>query len=60
MLKVTVPSNPLTGATAMVEAGDWPALAGEGEVADIAKSWKRKSAVVEWVSEPLIPVSVSV
>ena len=38
MLKVTVPANPLTGATVTVEVVDWPALTAAGEVAVMVKS----------------------
>ncbi len=38
MLKVTVPANPFTAATVMVEVVDWPALTAVGEVAVMVKS----------------------
>ena len=60
MLKVTVPANPLTVATVTVEAGDWPALIGAGEVAVIVKSWNRRTVVAECDKEPLEPVTVRV
>jgi hypothetical protein len=55
----TVPANPLTAAMVIVETAEEPALA-VGEVADMVKSWNLKVVVAEWVSEPLVPVMVSV
>ena len=37
-LKATVPVNPLTAATAIVEVGAWPTLTATGDVAAIVKS----------------------
>ncbi len=56
----TVPVNPLTAVTAMVEVAEVPAVTGVGEVAAIVKSVTVKVAVVEWVSVPLEPVIVRV
>lgn len=60
MLKVTVPANPLTVATAIVEVADWPAFTAAGDVALRLKSWNWKTAVAEWDRELLVPVIVSV
>lgn len=60
MLNVTVPVNPLTAATETVEVADWPALIAAGDVAEMVKSWNRRTTVAEWDREPLVPVSVSV
>ena len=55
----TVPVNPLTAATVMVEVADVPTVTAAGEVAAIVKSVTAKVAVVEWVKVPLVPVIVS-
>ncbi len=59
-VSVTVPVNPLTGDTVIVEeadplAGVWP-----GELAVMVKSVTVNIAVVECVSDPLVPVIDSV
>lgn len=59
-VRVTVPANPLTAATVIVEVAVVPAWTAAGEVAAIVKSWTVKVAVVEWESVPLVPVIVSV
>jgi hypothetical protein len=58
--RVTVPLNPLTEVTVTVELVPCPAFAGAGEEAMMVKSWIRNVAVVEWVREPLVPVTVIV
>jgi hypothetical protein len=37
-VRETVPVNPLSGETVIVDVLDWPALIGAGEVAEIEKS----------------------
>lgn len=56
----TVPVNPLTAATVIVEVALVPTWTAAGEVADIAKSVTVKVAVVECDRVPLVPVIVSV
>ena len=60
MVKVTVPVNPLTAPTVMVEVGDWPALTAVGDVAVIVKSWNRRTIVAECSRDPLEPDIVRV
>src|SRR4029077_5059912 len=55
----TVPVNPLTAATVIVEVAETPALTAAGEVAEIVKSVTVKVAVVEWDRVPLVPVIVT-
>jgi len=59
--RLTRPVKPLRAVTARVEAAGVPALtvmlAG---LAAMLKSLNRNIAVVEWVSEPLVPVRVRV
>jgi hypothetical protein len=59
-VKLTVPVNPFTAATVMVEVALVPAWTAAGEVAVIVKSVTMKVAVVEWVRVPLVPVIVRV
>ena len=59
-VRPTVPANPLSGAMVIVVLADEPALTASGKEALMVKSWNRKTAVVEWVKEPLVPVRVSV
>ena len=58
--KLTVPLKWFNAVMVIVEMADWAALTGAGLVADVVKSWKRKRAVVEWFSDPLVPVRVRV
>jgi hypothetical protein len=44
-LRLTVPANPFTTATVMVEFAEEPALTGAGEDADRVKFWNRYVAV---------------
>src|SRR5437773_2626635 len=60
MLKVTLPVNPLSAAAVTVEVDDWPALTGAGDVAEIVKSWNRRTIVAECDRDPLEPVIVRV
>lgn len=62
-VSVTVPENPLTGATVIVELADCPASVGGGVVEVIAKSagpGTVTETAAEWVSDPLLPVTVTV
>jgi hypothetical protein len=55
----TVPVNPLTAETVIVEVADVPAWTAAGEVAAIVKSVTENVAVVECESVPLVPVIVT-
>ena len=57
-VSVTVPVNPLTAETVIVEMAVVPTVTAAGEVAMIAKSVIVNVAVVEWVRDPLVPVRV--
>jgi len=46
-VRLTVPANPLTAVTVIVEVADTPAFTAAGEVAAIVKSVTVKVAVVE-------------
>jgi hypothetical protein len=46
-VRLTVPANPLTAVTVIVEVAETPALIAAGEVAAIVKSVTVKVAVVE-------------
>ncbi len=59
-VRLTVPANPLTADTVIVEVADTPALTAAGEVADIVRSVTVKVAVVECDRVPLVPVIVRV
>ena len=60
-VRVTVPVNPLTGATVMAELAGEPALVVTLlGLAVTVKSWTVNVTVVEWDSEPLVPVTVTV
>jgi hypothetical protein len=54
----TVPANPLTAVTVIVEVADTPTVTAAGEVAVRVKSVIVKVAVAVWTSEPLVPVIV--
>lgn len=56
----TVPVNPFTAATVIVEVAEVPTVTAAGEVAATVKSVTVKVAVVEWDRVPLVPVMVSV
>src|SRR5437016_2952507 len=58
-VKVTVPVNPLTAVTVMVEVRVVPTFP-DGDVAAMLKSVTVKVAVAEWESVPLVPVIVRV
>jgi len=55
----TVPVNPFTAATVIVEVADVPEVTAAGEVAAIVKSVTLKVAVAECVRVPLVPVTVT-
>src|SRR5437016_4441165 len=57
-VKVTVPVNPLTAVTVMVEVRVVPTFP-DGDVAAMLKSVTVKVAVAEWESVPLVPVMVT-
>ena len=59
-VRLTVPVNPLTAATVIVDVADVPTVTAAGEVAEIVKSVTVKVAVAECDSVPLVPVIVSV
>jgi hypothetical protein len=58
-VKLTVPVNPFTAVTVIVEVAEVPAWTAAGEVADIVKSVTLKVAVAEWERVPLVPVIVT-
>jgi hypothetical protein len=58
-VRETVPVNPLTAVTVIVEVAEVPAWTGAGEVADIVKSVTENVAVVECDRVPLVPVIVT-
>jgi len=57
-VRETVPVNPLTAATVIVDVADVPTVTAAGDVAEIVKSVTVKVAVVLWESVPLVPVIV--
>ncbi len=59
-VRLTVPANPLTAVTVMVDVAETPALTAAGLDAAIVKSTTWKVAVVEWLKVPLVPVIESV
>ena len=59
-VRLTVPVNPLTAVTVMVEAADVPTVTAAGDVAETAKSVTVKVAVVLRLNVPLVPVMVRV
>ena len=62
----TVPENPLSAVTVIVDEADWPALIGAGEEAEMVKSagnggcCTETRVVVWWLRGPLVPVMVTV
>ncbi len=59
-LRATVPVNPLTGATVMVEVADAPALAVTLVGLSVkVKSWVVTVTLVLWVIPLLLPVTVT-
>src|SRR5438105_498378 len=59
-VRLTVPVNPLTAETVIVEVAEVPVWTAAGEVAAIVKSVTVKVAVAEWDNVPLVPVTVRV
>ena len=57
---VIVPEKPLSAVTVIVDFPDDPVEIAVGEEALMVKSRKLKVDVVEWLSDPLVPVIVSV
>jgi hypothetical protein len=57
-VRLTIPVNPLTAVTVMVEVADVPTVTAAGEAAAMVKSRTVKVAVAEWLSVPLVPVTV--
>ena len=57
---VTVPANPLTALTLMLEVANEPTLTVGGAEATTVKSTKLNFAVVLFTMVPLVPVIVSV
>ena len=58
-VRLTVPAKPLTAVTVMVELAEVPATTAAGEVAVIVKSVMVKGTLVEWVIDPLVPVTIT-
>ncbi len=62
----TVPENPLSAVTVIVDGADWPALIGTGDEAETVKSGgdcgccTETSVLVWWLRGPLVPVTVTV
>ena len=60
-VRATVPVNPLSGATVIVDVAATPTLTlAVVGLADTEKSVTATVTVAEWVSEPLVPVTVTV
>jgi len=59
-LRPTRPAKPFTADIVIVDETESPALPAAGDVAVIVKSWTLKSASAEWMSDPLVPVTVNV
>ena len=57
-VRATVPANPLTAVTVIVEVAETPVLTAAGDVAAMVKSLTVKVAVAEWDNVPLVPVTV--
>jgi hypothetical protein len=57
-VRLTVPVNPFSAVTVIVEVAEVPTVTAAGEVAVIVKPVTVKVAVVEWDSVPLVPVMV--
>ena len=57
---VIVPENPLSAVMVIVDIPDEPVETAVGEEALIMKSRMLNVDVVEWLSDPLVPVIVSV
>ena len=57
---VIVPEKPFNDVVVIVDVSEDPGATVAGDVALTVKSRKLKVLVVEWVSDPLVPVSVRV
>ena len=57
---LTTPVKPFRADIVIVEEAETPALTAAGEAAVMVKSWTWKSAVAEWTTDALVPVTVSV
>jgi len=57
---VIIPEKPFNAVIVIVDVPDEPRETAAGEEALIVKSRKLKVDVVEWLSNPLVPVIVSV
>src|SRR5216683_984408 len=58
-VRLTVPVNPLTAVTVIVEVAEVPTVTAAGDVAAMVKSVTVNVAVVECESVPLVPVIVT-
>lgn len=58
-VRLTVPVNPFTAATVIVEVAEVPTVTAAGDVAAIVKSVTVNVAVAECDSVPLAPVTVT-
>ena len=58
-VRLTVPVNPLSAVTVIVEVADVPVVTATGEVAATVKSVTLNVAVAEWDRVPLVPVTVT-
>jgi len=58
-VRLTVPVNPLTAVTVIVELAEVPAWTAAGDVAATVKSVTLKVAVAECDNVPLVPVMVT-
>ena len=59
----TGPASPRSRVIVIVDPADEPTLTGDGDVAVMVKSGrvvKVKETITEWVSEPLVPLTVTV
>ena len=59
-VRLTVPVNPLSAVTVIVEVAEVPTVTAAGDVAEMLKSLTVKVAVVECDNVPLVPVMVTV
>ena len=59
-VRLTVPEKWFRAVTVMVDVAETPALTAVGTDVAMLKSWNRNIVAVEWTSEPLVPVTVSV
>ena len=57
--RATVPVNPFTAVTVIVDVADWPTFTAAGDVALTVKSTSLNRANVVCVVEPLVPLIVT-